>query len=984
MKHISCLLNPSDSFRIFVTTNFMRTLLLGLMLLTGSLLRAQINEAVGSIPVSGKIRSEKGAAVYPCFLKLTGLNADSIIVRSRTESTGFFRLKLALPGKYRLNITAEGYNSYTNNFSFEDSSESYDLRIIYLKNNDTGKLKEVLIVKDAVAVKIKGDTTELSASSYKTNTDANTEDLVTKMPGITTQNGKVQAQGEEVKRVLVDGRPFFGEDPSSTLKNLPAEVVDKIQVFDGKSNLAQATGFDDGNTTKTINIITKMQFRNGSFGKAYAGYGTDDRYRNGFTYNRFKNQKRITLLGSLNNINEQNFSAEDLMGVMAGGGGGGMRGMPGGGTWRPMMRNSNYGATAMDNFLVDQRNGISNTGAFGLNYSNKWKKAELSASYFFNRSVNDNIGLTKRYFVTGSESQLNYIENSTASTLNSNHRLNLRYELKPDSMHSLLITPKVSFQNNRPKSEVNGTNSVVSSLFSSRVDISKAINSYFSDMQGMSASIGLQYNVRYKKRGRSLTLSATPTLSGNRGYNDWRTENDQLTDTFAARINDVRANQVRNNYGTTGSITWTEPAGKNGQLSFSVNGNYSRSSNDKKTRALDTLNETYSILDTLLSSKFDTRYTTASAGISYRWQKGKWSWNVSLNAQQATLYNEQIFPKTYELNADFPSLLPGAMIMFKPNEREGFRLFYRTNNNAPAIEQLQDVVNNSNPLAVSTGNPNLAQDLQHGIFTRYSWANPKKGSSFFAMIGGTLTQNYIGTSTFIAKSDTQVLPGIFLNRGAQFTRPVNMNGQGSLRSFINYGLPLGFIKCNLNLNAGVTYSRTPGMINGKINYANSTSPSMGIVISSNISEKLDFTLSSNTAYTTVNNTLQTSLNSVFTNQNSRFRVQAQPWKGLVIQTELNHQLFKGLSGGLNNNFLLWNAGIGYKFMKKRAAELRLTAFDLLKQNNSLSRNITETYYEDVQTNVLQRYYMLTFTYNLRAFKMPEGKEERRMWNHPPH
>jgi hypothetical protein len=184
------------------------------------------------------------------------------------------------------------------------------------------------------------------------------------------------------------------------------------------------------------------------------------------------------------------------------------------------------------------------------------------------------------------------------------------------------------------------------------------------------------------------------------------------------------------------------------------------------------------------------------------------------------------------------------------------------------------------------------------------------------------------------------------------------------------------------VNAGITYSRTPGMINGQINYANSASPSMGIVVSSNISEKLDFTLSSNTAYTTVNNSLQTSLNSVFTNQNSRFRIQAQPWKGLVLQTELNHQLFKGLSGGLNNNFLLWNAGIGYKFLKKRAAELRLTAFDMLKQNNSLNRNITETYYEDVQTNVLQRYYMLTFTYNLRAFKMPEGKEPQRMWNHP--
>jgi hypothetical protein len=551
-------------------------------------------------------------------------------------------------------------------------------------------------------------------------------------------------------------------------------------------------------------------------------------------------------------------------------------------------------------------------------------------------------------------------------------------------MRSLLITPKISFQNNSPESENSGINSIAYSSTGVPVKISETFNRYLSDMQGINASVGLQYTVRYKKRGRSLTLNATPSLSGNSGNNDWRTSNNQLTDTFAARVNDVRADQVRDNFGSTGSITWTEPAGKNGQLSFSVNGNYTKTRNDRSTNALDTLKESYSILDTLLSSKFDTRYTSANAGLAYRWQKGKWSWNVSLNAQQAYLHNKQIFPRAYNLNADFPSLLPGGMIMFKPNEREGLRLFYRTNNNAPTIDQLQDVVNNSNPLAVSTGNPNLAQDLQHGIFTRYSWANPLKGHSFFAMIGGTITQNYIGTSTFIAQSDTLIQQGLLLNRGAQLTRPVNMNGQGSMRSFINYGMPLNFIKCNLNVNAGVTYSRTPGMINGKLNYANSTSPSMGVVISSNISEKLDFTLSSNTSYTTVNNSLQTSMNSIFTNQNSRFRIQAQPWKGLVLQTELNHQLFKGLSGGLNNNFLLWNAGFGYKFLKKKAAEIRLTAFDLLKQNNSLNRNITETYYEDVQTNVLQRYYMLTFTYNLRAFKMPEGKEERRMWNRPPH
>lgn len=172
----------------------------------------------------------------------------------------------------------------------------------------------------------------------------------------------------------------------------------------------------------------------------------------------------------------------------------------------------------------------------------------------------------------------------------------------------------------------------------------------------------------------------------------------------------------------------------------------------------------------------------------------------------------------------------------------------------------------------------------------------------------------------------------------------------------------------MSINAGGNYSHTPGLINGDANFANNTSASVGIVFSSNISTKFDFTLSSNSSYNNIANTLQTNSNSTFYNQNSRFKIQAQPWKGLVIQTDINHQFYSGLSSSLTQNYLLWNAAIGYKFLKNQAAEIRLTVFDILKQNNSVSRNTTETYYEDTQTNVLQRYFMLTFTYNLKVYK----------------
>ena len=986
---IGLILNKSD---LFVNQNirnllhlcahkfFMRILFIGFLLIFSNKLGAQANNSGTEISVSGKIQSIQGKAVYPCFLKFTYLNTDSSIHRSKTDSTGFFRVKLNKPGKYRLNATAQGYETYTAFFTFEDINESYDLRILYMKSNDTTRLKEVLIVSDAAPVRLKGDTTEHSASAYKTNPDATAEDLVTKMPGITNNNGQIQAQGENVKQVLVDGRPFFGDDPNTVLRNMPAEVIDKIQVFDRRSDQAQATGFDDGNTSKTMNIITRQQFRNGTFGRVNGGYGTDDRYKLSGNANRFKGAERFTVLGAVNNINEQNFSSEDLMGVMAGsgGGGGGMRGMMGGmggGMRRP--GGGSYGPPSpSDNFSVDQRNGITKTMAFGLNYSNKWKKSELSFSYFGNATENSNLSGTKRYYVTGNQNGLFYNENSSSITQNANHRLNARWEWKPDTMRSFLVTPKISLQINKPESNVSGNNAL------NNLEVNSTSNFYQASLTGYNASVGLQYNVRYKKRGRSLTMNATPGLSGNTGKSSWSTGTLQKQDTVPLILNDVKADQDRETMNGNGSITYTEPSGKNAIWSFSVNGNLNKTRSDRFTNAFDSATLEYTRPDTLLSNNFNSLYSNASAGIAYRWQKNKWSWNISVNAQQAWLNNEQRFPMVYSLYRPFRNILPGGMLMYKPNEREGLRVFYRSSTNAPSIDQLQEVANNSNPLNISIGNSKLRQDFQHALFSRYSWVNVKKGSSVFLMVAGTITQDYIGNTTTIAFADTQIAgTSILLRRGAQLIRPENMDGNRTFRTFANYSIPIKFIKCNLNINAGASISRTPGKVNDALNYVRNFTPSLGVVISSNISEKVDFTLSSNTSVTDVNNTLQTSLNSRFTNQNSRFRIQVQPWKGLVLQTDINHQLYKGLSGGFNNNFLLWNAGIGYKFLKKKAAEIRFTAFDLMKQNNSLSRNITETYYEDVQTNVLQRYYMLTFTYNLRAFKMPEGKEERRMW-HP--
>lgn len=921
--------------------------------------------AQDSVRITGRILSDRGNSVKQPGLFF--MNPTSgIRLRRFPDSAGFIAFKVpSRIGSSSIRAFAPGYKPNTREVIIE--ATDIDLGILTLKLIDSNTLNQINIVKAPDPVKLKGDTTEFNASSFKTNPDATAEDLVQKMPGVTSSNGQVQAQGENVRQVLVDGRPFFGDDPATVLRNLPAEVVDKIQVFDRKSDQAQATGFDDGNTSKTINIITKSQFRNGLFGRGYAGYGTDDRYKSGLSVNRFKGARRITILGSLNNINEQNFSAEDLMGVMAGGGGGMRGGMGRGGMGRP----GGMGGmgSQSESFLVDQRNGISTTGAFGINFSNKYKKSELSASYFLNRSNNISESVTNRYYVTGNENGLTYSENSISRNINTNHRLNLRWEYKPDTLHTLILSPKISVQINKPESELTGLNTLNTN------PLSRTYNFYQAENNGFNASTGILYRVGYKKKGRTLTLNLTPTISGSAGNSSWQNGNIRVADTVTLSSTDVKSDQIKNNLSFSSGITYTEAAGKNGLLSFSLNGNANQTANERKTNSRDTLTENYTRLDTLLSNDLQSRYNSASAGIGYRWNKGKWSWNFNLNAQWAELNNKQTFPAFSPVYRTFYSLLPSAMLMYRPTEKEGIRLFYQSSNTAPTVEQLQEVINNTNPLQLSSGNKTLKQDFQNRLFSRYSRVNTKKSTSLFIMFGGTLTRNYIGTSTFIASADTMLENGVTLRRGSQLSKPVNMNGMASLRTFANYSFPLKRLKSNLNINGGANYSRTPGMVNNQMNYANSIAPNLGVVLSSNISEKVDFTLSSSTTYTTVSNTLQKALNSAFTNQNSRFRIQINPWKGLVLQTEVNHQYFDGLSEGLTNNFIIWNAGLGYKFMKNRLAELRITAFDLLGQNNSLTRNITETYYEDVQTNVLRRYFMLTFTYNLRTFGQPQAPKD---------
>ncbi len=880
-----------------------------------------------------------------------------------TDIDGYFNIENLQPGKYTLQATYVGYTTLTRTFNIV--AEDVSLGDINMAASTT-TLKSVTVEAKQIRAQQLGDTSQFNANAYKTNPDANAEDLVTKMPGVTNDNGTLKVNGEEVKQILVDGKPFFGDDPSTAVKNLPAEVIDKIQVFDKLSDQSQFTGFDDGQGQKTINIVTKSGKNNGQFGKIYAGYGTDDRYIVGGNLNYFKGDTRLSLIGLSNNINQQNFASDDLLGVVGtssgqnrgGGGSAGSSGRGGGGP-----RGGGGGSDA-SNFMVGQQSGIATTNAIGLNYSDNWgKKIKVTGSYFFNSTDNNNnTTLSRRYVSTD---QL-YDETSYARARNQNHRANLRLEYNIDSSNSIVFTPRISLQDNKTNTTLDGVNTLPGEIINSRTN-----NRTSSNNTGYNLGGNLLYQHKFRKRGRTVSLNINSQMNSRDGGGTNYSFNQ-----FAASGNtllDQEYDLTSKGYTISPSLNYTEPIGKKGQLQANYSPSYSKNTSDKETDNLDPASGLYTDFDTLLSNKYENTYTTQKGGLNYRFNDKKMSFMLGANAQYSVLDGQQTFPRSFTLERNFTNLLPQAMYNYRFSNGKNLRVMYRTNTSAPTISQLQNVLDNSNPLLLKTGNADLKQNYQHTLTLRYGATNSQKATNFFVFAYANYTNNYVGNATYIPTVDSQIVEGIVVKQGSQLSRPVNLDGYFNGRTFATYGFPIEAIKSNLNLNGGISYSRTPAMINDQLNLSNSYVANGGFTLGSNISENVDFALSYTGNYNIVKNTLQKQSDNTYYFQTTSLKFNWIFLKGFVFNTNLNHTLYTGLSQDFNQSFLLWNASFGYKFFKNRALEAKITVFDLLDQNRSINRTVNEVYTEDSRTNLLQRYFMLNLTYTLRSFKQAGTK-----------
>lgn len=922
----------------------MRGLCIGLLLLFATAnIKAQSS-------FSGSVKdSATNESLISAYIKLTQL-PDSITYAQVTDLNGLFSFNLKSEAEYLVEISYLGYKTYSKTI-YIDNKKPFLLNVKLAIDNK--KLKEISIETEAIAVQQKGDTTEYNAKSYKVNPDANTSDLIKKMPGVIVENGTVQAQGEEVKKVLVDGKEFFSNDPNVALNTLPANIIDKIQVYDQLSDQAQFTGFDDGNSVKTINIITKPDRKNGTFGKAYLGYGSDQRYEAGANYNYFNNDQRITVLGLANNINQTNFSTNDLTGIISNNSSNKKR------RRGPGQRDNFDPNGDPSDFLIGDQSGITNAQSFGVNYSDIiGKKLTLNASYFFNATQNEQLTNSNTQYYSTEGNGLLYSELDSTNTDNYNHRVNLRLNYKINDKNSIIFTPSFNTQNTQTISTLLANNSLDNVLIADQLTNN--------DLQSIAynSNGNLLFKHAFSKRGRTISLNMKGDYSNN------TSETNYLSTGLASsnEYNNIYGDAENNSNSLEFRTIYTEPISKIAMLQVGAKSQWTQSTAKDFSYAFDSINDAYNIVIDDYSNSTKTEYlkNTIEGGLRFRGKKMMGL--VNIEAQNAELLTNQSYPSTSNYDINFTNILPMAMFRYKGDNNKNISLFYRSFTNMPTISQLQEVIDYSNPLQISIGNSSLKQEYRQLLGMRFSKLNSSTQKNFFVFAMISNTQNYIGSANYIAEESEIIQDGILLSPGMQLSTKQNLDNYWNGKAAITYAFPIKKLQSNLNLNTNFTYSSVPSLLNDIVNRTDNYGFSEGISLHSNISDKVDFSIGYTANINLANNSIETSTSNNYFYHQAIGKLTLLLPKNWVVGTDITYYAYTGLQESFNQDFTLVNAKLGKKFLKDQKGELSIKAFDLLKQNNSLSRSVSESYVYDQETVVLQRYFLLSFAYTFSKFK----------------
>ena len=871
---------------------------------------------------------------------------SSLVSFTMADNNGQFELTGIPNGEYRLLVTHVNYHNTHKLFTIDDDHKSLDLGNIVM--NDLAKvLSEVVVTNEAPPVTLVGDTIQYNAGSFKTQPNANVEDLLKKLPGVKVEkDGTVKAQGEKVKKVLVDGKEFFGNDPKIATKNLPADAIDKVQVYDKLSDQAQLTGFDDGNSEKTINLKLKKDKKKGMFGKINAGGGDNGRYQGKFNVNSFKGARQMSVIGMGNNTNAEGFSFMDVLNFT-----GALNQLKNGGG------NVNISISDDDplaGLLGGNNSGINTTWGGGINYNNIiGAKTDFQSNYFYSRyNPNRQSHIQRQYF---SPANL-YTQNSYSDNLNNNHRFNFSADYQIDSFHSVKISPSFSYQKTKNRSL-----SDYITMSDQGVKINEGGSNNLANSEGYNFGTNLLFRKKFRRKGRTFSLNILTNLNNSDG--DGRLQS--VTNFYDPAGSFIRRDSINQKSSTEGDlkgyntrVVYTEPIFKRSLLEFSAWKSYSINTSSKTTYDYNHANGKFDLINNLLTNDFKNSYGYTSAGLRIRKQTKKYNYAAGLSWQHAELEGTIVSgSKDSVIRKDFNNLLPNARFQYYFSRFKNLMINYSSFTNQPSVSQLQPLPDNTNQLYVKQGNPGLKQEFTHALRINASFVNPYKNRNFFIFLTLQETQNKIVNYDKIN------------SLGIDSVMPVNVNGVYNVNGNMSWGFPVRFLKGSLDLSSNFSYYRGKQLNSNatnviETNQINTVTLGPEIRLEMNPTEKLNLSLGARLNYSRSTYSLQSTRNTKYFTQNYSTDIGWQLPKGFFFATEFDYQINSQHAAGFNAKVPLWNASISKQMLHYNRGELKFSVKDLLDQNIGISRSSNQNYIEDSRVNSLRRFFLLSFTYSL--------------------
>ncbi|MGH1383631.1 outer membrane beta-barrel protein [Kordia sp.] len=798
----------------------------------------------------------------------------------------------------------------------------------------TDELDAVQLVAIKAPITVKKDTLEFNADSFKTRPDATVEDLIKKLPGVEVDSdGKIKVNGKEVNKILVNGKPFFGNDPNIATKNLTKEIVDKIQVTTTKTDAEEFTGKKGTSEEQTINIELKEDQNKGFFGRATVSGGTDERYAMSGIGNYFNDKQRISVLAGKNNINSSGFSFDEIYDMM-GNAGGGI-------SW------SDNGSFNIGGQSFGGGQGITTSTNAGASFVDEYKdKTEVVADYFFSRADSENESKVERENILPDG---NFFTNSRSTSLNKNdnHRVNANLEFEIDSTFKIIVKPNFQFSEGE-----NFSSRSEESLEEDGTVINRGDSQNRTDSERRNFRSNIYVVKKFGAKGAYLSVGANGNFINNTSENFLNTTNEIFGTTPSTETRDQLTDSESKQNEISANIEYRIPLKEKLFIDLGYRFANRRERSDRRVFDFDTGTNAYDDFNQSLSSDLKVNFQTHSPTIGVNYETDKLYLGVTTGLLFSELENEEFIQNT-SVKSTFSDISVNSYMRYRIKQGMSVYINYNTRTQAPSAQQLQPVANVSNPLNITVGNPNLNREFAHDFYANFNNYDFKSKSGFFIWLNGGFTndrivplsvtdENRIRTTTF-----TNV-DGVYrINGGGSLSKTIKRDST-SLR--FRVGL-YGRVNKDQNFSNGVKFSTK----------RNTITPSARMTY--NYKELLEIEPRYSLSFNTIRYSLDNLSNETFQNHNVGLKTTTFWPKKIVFGNDLRYTYRTNVAPGFERSALFWNMSLGLKILKDKGT-IKLTAYDLLNQNINTRRSVTADFIQDSQSTVLQRYFMLGFTYKL--------------------